>query len=216
MSVKEDELTELLASWDDYSNPTAKTDAGDENLASVLESVDEPPSPKEAVSRVSEQVDELAGKHGAEKPDRLEGLQARVEHIENERADEIENRDAEEAISWLEAEGIYTGGDRQHTKMRLLAAWMNDEGFQQAWQNRDTNKAGFHARLRDIGQTLADEQASAQSNSNRKLAGAVRAARESHPAPAGSFDLPFGKMSDSEFSLAKAEVFQAAKDGRLR
>ena len=194
-------LTELLASWDSDYHPTSQPE---ENLTA-----------SQRLARLSQYTDDEAARREAAQPDPVEDIEQRLGQLEDERATELEERDAEKAIDWLRDEGIIDG-DRSYTKMRLVGAYMSDPDFQEAWSNRDSDKAGFNARLREVGEKLSNELHSAQSAANRKMGAAVRAARSFDAAPVSSFDYDFGQLSDQDFWQAKQEIFQAAKAGQLK
>lgn len=117
----------------------------------------------------------------------------------------------------------------------FVESWVNrkadsDPRLVELWEQRDSRKAQFQEAIKalqpefkeyveqltkQLSPPKQDEEPDKGKKADRGLAAAVRNAREASPGANGYDGVNWAGISEHEFALKKAEVFKAAKEGRL-
>jgi hypothetical protein len=116
----------------------------------------------------------------------------------------------------------------------FVESWINrkadsDPRLVELWEQRDSRKAQFQEAIKALQPEFKeyveqltkqllpqkDEEPEKGRKADRGLAAAVRSAREAAPGATGYDAVNWAGLAEHEFALKKAEVFKAAKEGRL-
>jgi len=225
-----DELTALLQSWGPDAPAGLAADKPSKlDLQSILDSWDREKKSEQTESKQAEPLtDEKApamtwlaneSDHEKELRQTKEQLQTVVEYLEEldeHRANEIEEKDAEFAINWAKEQGIIPDLDNDYLQLRFLAKMMNDDFFAEAWGNRGEEPGRLENMLRTYGEQITAEQDELIRKSDAGLAAAVHAAKSVINSSKDNSSLDFRKMTDAQYQEAKQKIFADAKAGKLR
>jgi len=159
---------------------------------------------------------------GKEKAAGLNALVERLERIEKAHADRAYKSDIASVVERVKGE--------HDVDPWIVEAYVNkraesDPKLVKLWEQRDTRKADFDKAIDALtsefgewakgraGQPKPDADGKSAS---RRLASAVKGARDAADSGGGLDGLDLAGMSDNEFALKKAEIFRLAASGKLR
>lgn len=113
----------------------------------------------------------------------------------------------------------------------IVESWINrkadsDERLVKLWNERDTKKSQFDEVIKSLTPEFQeyaknrilpkpDEDKDEGKKPDKGLAAAVRTARDASPS-SGYEDLDLGSLSERDYALKKAEIFRAARAGKLK
>lgn len=152
---------------------------------------------------------------GPDESEELGFLRERVNALEGELQSDREARALADESGELQAAidriAPVTTVGRDVIERQLIAAFMTDDRFRNAFESRHDRRAAYDALVDEIGESLPQRPLS----SKREIASAIHASRRPSETPRGYSGVNFSTMTDDEFNRTKLDVFAAHRAGNL-